>query len=267
MSVENASAADETIVDEAITTPTGSATSADATPADDAAEFDAAELEHAFGLPQGSLKDATDAESALSIIKEHTDKTLIAGLGFAGAAADAPADPTPAPAKGAAKGAAPAASKAAEAGQAAASESIEELRERIAKLEGALTATAQASKAQQLAELDRRMQTEIDSWKSPKYGTGKARNYAQTRAMKNLRELVATQVAGLQATNQPLPVIEKVLQQVRVFDDAESLADLAKQLKGKKPADAVGAPGKTGKSGKPDGAPKNIHEAFMQSKV
>lgn len=220
------------------------------TAGDNDGEFNPAEYEASFGLPAGSLKDVTDADSALKVIREHTDKLLIAGLS-AGGAADLPtAEEKPAP-KPKADDKKPVASGNAE---------IDALRAELAEVKGTIANQTKAQQQSQLQELDRRILTEIDSWKSPKYGVGTTRNYKQVKATRALREILLTHVAGYQATGQPIPLVETALRQVRVHDD-EDYKPVVKKKDG-----ALGTPGRSGKSGG-DTTPANIHQALMQNQT
>jgi len=216
-------------------------------------EFDASIFEVEFGLPEGSLKDAKSADDVMAIVRESVDKTLIAGLGQ-----PAPTQQPAAPAgfQSAADVIAKGGKKDGEGAAKLAPEiqaQFEAMQKRIDELEGA----SQRAVAQ---DLERRLQKEIDSWKSDKYGSGKTRNFKQARAKKELEELIITHALGFRATGQAIPDVEVLARQVRAFDD-----DTYKPT-AKKPAQTpLGTPG-TGKADK-GGAkePRNIHEALMRN--
>lgn len=209
-------------------------------------EFDPEFYEETFGLPAGSLKDVTDAQSALDMIRSFTDRTLIAGLsGFTGGA-DVP-ETKAAPAV-------PAAPKAEEKkGEATPTDfakfKAEMMAEFDAKLNAERSAAAQAAIAQ-------RISAKIDSWSSPKYGVGTARTYKQAREAKRLAEMVYEHANAAAALGQQVTV-ESTLERLRLIDDETYAPSKAKAQVG-----TPGAGGKMGAKGDASKMPRNIHEAL-----
>lgn len=216
--------------------------------------FDAAAVETAFGMPAGSLADCQDNASALEAVRGFTDKTLMAGLGLGGAGGERPADERPPGKQPAAKNKA---ATQADSGNA----ELDAMRAELAEVKGFLK-TQQDQYTSSLGEqLNQRIDTEIDAWKSPKYGVGKTRNYRQAKAAGELRELLKTHVAGLQASGQPISQVEPLLRRVRAFDD-ETYSP-AKPASG---AASLGKPGgRQGTVGGGDKTPQTIHHALMQN--
>ena len=215
--------------------------------------FDASSYEESFGLPAGTLDGVGNAESALESIREYTDKTLTAGL-----LSDAKIDPAvvvdETPPVGAAE--TPAAT-----GKLATSKNLEldALRADLAEVKEKLVTRENNDHNAQVVEINRRVDSEIDDWASPKYGTSKSRNFNQAKSVKELQELVQTHIAGSQAQGKAPPIVEQLLRQVRTFHDDEY-----KPSPVKKNGEAVlGSPGTGSRSTKGDDGPKNIHEALM----
>lgn len=212
--------------------------------------FDASSYEESFGLPADTLKGVEDAESALKVIREYTDKTLTAGLLSDAVGDKVAAENVEAGKKLDALGAELKASKNPE---------LDVLRAELSDIKESLAVRDKRDFAMQSAEIDSRVDLEIDAWASPKYGTSKSRNFNQAKAMKGLQELVKTHIIGLRAEDKQPPVVEKLLRQVRAFDDDEY-----KPAPANKNSDAVlGSPGTGSRSAKSDGEPANIHEALM----
>ena len=214
-------------------------------------EFDAAAVEAAFGLPAGTLADATDQASALEAVREFTDKALLAGLNF-----DPNADKVVTPK------ATDATTTIAEANKTSGGNAeIDALRAKVESLESKLTSQEKAEQARLEAELDRRFKERVDSWASPKYGVTGSRNYKQTKALNDLTQLVKTQVAGAESLKLPRTTIEILADRARLFDD-ETYPPAAP----KKSSDALGTPGARKDGNGPNTGPANIHQALMANK-
>lgn len=213
--------------------------------------FDPSVLESQFGLPSGMLKDTTDAESALEAIRQYADSTLTAGLSHPGSPTQTkpPAETKPETKPDGGK-------------QGSGNAEIDALRAELVEVKSVLTQQQQAAQHAQMAEIQRRMDAEIDNWSSPKYGKGTARNFNQSKATQELRDLVGTHVAGMQATGRPIPTVEAIMRQVRAFHDADYKPSASAQQKAQAP---LGTPGAASKQIKADGAPRNIHEALAQN--
>ena len=253
MSVENETV--EEVVDEVVEETTDGAAqvetgetteTADETPA----EFNPATLEATFGMPAGSLKDCKDQSEALDEIREYTDKVLIAGMGL---------EHTTGNVQKANETKATKAETKATGGNA----ELDALRAELVEVKQSIAKQTEAQEARVLAELDTRISSTIDSWKSPKYGVGKNRNFKQVKATRDLRQLLVTHVAGLQATGEPVVGVEMLLQRVRAFDDETFDPKKA----GGATAHVLGTPGvgKDGlaKGGTNDKLPRSIHHALM----
>lgn len=212
-------------------------------------EFNPSEYEQTFGLPAGTLKDATDAESALAAVREYADRTLTAGLGF-----DFQGQQKPAETKAAAKGAEDKSDGEKGSGNA----ELDALRAELVEVKGMLQQNAQAQQQRMEQELERRISAEIDSWDSPKYGKSQSRNFNQTKADKEIRELMVTHITGLHAHGQPAPEVEKLLRQVRAFHDSDYSPAAPKQKQA-----PLGTPNAAAKQAQAGNAPRNIHEALM----
>ena len=243
----------------AVTTPTPpiSTIGSDSTKSVDAAaveEFDPDAIEEAFGLPSGSLKDVTDTATALDLVRQLTDKTLIAGLELG----DQVVEPAAAPKAPAAAPASPEPG----AKTTPVNAEIEALRAQLVEVKTLIQQQTETNNQRLAAELDGRIRSEIDSWESPKYGVGKSRNFNQTKAEKELRNLARTHVAGLQVQGAVVPTVEVILRRVRAFDDADFKPTR------KSAAAPLGTPGTP--KGAPGGGkdePKNIHELLMRQSV
>lgn len=214
--------------------------------------FDASSYEQSFGLPADTLKGVEDAKSALEAIREYTDKTLTAGLlsDAVGGATVAPADTS------ADKGAESGDTKKDAAGK---NPELDDLRAELSEVKESLATREKNDYDNRVAEINRRVDSEIDDWASPKYGTSKSRNFKQAKAVKELQDLVGTHIAGSKVQGKNPPVVESLLRQVRTFHDDEY-----KPAPAKKNSDTpLGSPGTGSRSAKGDGSPKNIHEALM----
>lgn len=207
------------------------------TPSD---QFDPAVLEHAYGLPQGALNGAENAESATELIRAYVDRSLVEGL-LSSQAAPQPADDPPAdtPAKPVSQGTA--------------------VEQRVAALEAEIAANKQAQKAQAEEDLKRRLLARIDSWQSPKYGVGDQRKYRQVQATRELAKLVLAHHDATTKSGQPVPV-ELLADRVRLFDD-EGFVPTVRE----KPEEALGTPGSGNSPAKKPDQPSNIYEAFWES--
>jgi len=139
---------------------------------------------------------------------------------------------------------------------------LDALRAEFVEVKEKLVAREQADYKQRAADLDRRVDKEIDSWASPKYGTTKSRNFKQAQSILELRGSVTTYVKGANVEGKPVSPddVEKMLRQVRVFHD-----DTYKPTPASKNGDAsLGSPGTGSRSvKKDDDGPKNIHEALQ----
>jgi len=210
-----------------------------------ATEFDSALYEQTFGLPEGSLKDTTDAATALDLIKAFTDRTLIAGMaGFAGEA-DIPESKLPAEQ--------PAKKKAKEPEN----PEYAAIRAELDEVKGLLRNQKQHQEAVQMAEVKRRIFTKIDSWKSAKYGVGSARTYKQTKEANEIAGLVFQHAQAARQAGAYEPQVEASLERLRlVHDDTYELP--------KKAAPQLGTPGSGGKAGsKGENQPRSIHYALL----
>jgi hypothetical protein len=212
-------------------------------------EFDPEFYEETFGLPAGSLKDVTDAQSALDMIRTFTDRTLIAGLGGFAGGADVPQTKA-APAT-------PAVPKAEEKKAETTPTDFEKFKaELMSEFEAKLNAE-RATAAQ--AEIARRIAAKIDSWGSAKYGVGQARTYKQAREAKRLAEMVYEHANAAAALGQQVTV-ESTLERLRLIDD-ETYTPTKKKAQ-------VGTPGAGGNMGaKGDKMPRNIHEALRSNQA
>ncbi len=237
-----------TLSDDPTSSEDGSSTSDDA--------FDAPSYEQSFGLPTGTLDGVEDAEGALEAIRGYTDETLTAGL-----LSNSIAGVTPATAAGEGDSKSDAAVKL--LNEAVKKESgnteLDALRAGLAEVKESLAIREKIDHDTRVAEINRRVDSEIDVWASPKYGTTKSRNFKQAKAMKELQELVETHIAGSNAQGKSPPIVESLLRQVRTFHDDEY-----KPAPVKKNSDAaLGSPGTGSRSTKGDDGPSNIHEALM----
>lgn len=235
------------VKDAAARTPAGSSESQEQSQSE--TEFDPGFYEETFGLPAGSLKDVTDAQSALDMIRTYTDRTLITGLaGFSGGA-DIPDT----------KAASNAEQRVADDKKAGAPTDFE-------KLKAELRAEWQTELRQQqeqamMAETTRRVAAKIDSWGSPKYGVGNNRNYKQAREAKRLIEMVFDH-ARVAAARGEAVTPEATLERLRLIDDETYVPS-----KGKAQVGTPGAGGKMGAKGDAAKMPRSIHEALMQNKT
>lgn len=232
---------------------TESQATTDQTTTNETDNFDAESLEVSFGLPPGSLKDVKDQASALAAVRDLTDKTLVAGLGLPASAAD---DAEQKSEKGGKK------PDAAKTKGTPVNEEIEALRAELSEVKGFIVEQTKMQKQQLVAEVDRRLDAEVDSWASPKYGVNGSRNYKQTKAYKALRdELVPRYLGGAQTAGVAIPTIEIVARRIRVHDDDTFTPTVTKKADEKeKPLGTPGA--RRDPSGK---EPNNIHEALMRN--
>lgn len=213
-----------------------------------APEFDPVALEATFGLETGALKDCADDAEAFKIIREHTDKVLQAGLGLA----EKPATPaTPAPKPRAPK-----------------EPTVSDLQKEVEAVKKQLADQAAALQTSAAREVEHRLSTAIDGFKSPKYGVTGARNYQQAKATRDFKNMVSEFVQGLVSSGQQVIPIESIALRLQAVDDADNFD--ARHKKGAKAKAAtqqpVGTPGnQKGGAGDPK-APRNIHEAMLQGK-
>ena len=221
--------------------------------------FDAASYEASFGLPQGELDGVENAEDALVAIRNYTDKTLTAGLGVGQA---------PNPVVEAAKVAkiantVPAGKGVPETAIKGASTTpnpeLDELRAELKEVKDSLVATKKRDYDKAVAEINHRVEAEIDKWASPLYGTSKSRNYKQTKSKAELNELIQTHLAGFDVRGKTPPVVESLLRQVRTFHD-DTYVPTVERVSA---AETLGAPGTGSNIAKKTGGPANIHEALM----
>lgn len=236
----------------AATTVTSPSTAAAATSSD---SFDAASIEEAFGLPAGTLKDVKDTDSALSAVREYTDKLTVAGLGVEsplGKPAEVPAVPA-----------------AKQPGQPAAATAEGDKPQYLTKtdLDKLFADREQAQQEKQttamLAELQRRLDAEVDTWASPKYGVGKQRTVKQIRAKKDLDDLILTHIGGATVTGTTLPVAEVLARRIRLLDDETYKPTVAGAA-----VVPLGTPGaaKAVTTENKEG-PRNIHEAVLGRRI
>lgn len=244
--VENDGTVDDKASESAASASIPSGSSESQTQSESETEFDAEFYEETFGLPAGSLKDVTDAQSALDMIRTFTDRTLISGLaGFTGGA-DIPVSKAPVTP--------PAAPKAEEKKGEASPTDFEKFKaEMMAEFEAKLNAERSAA-AQ--AEIARRISSKIDSWGSAKYGVGTARTYKQAREAKRLAEMVYEHANAAAALGQQVTV-ESTLERLRLIDD-----ETYTPTKQKAQVGTPGAGGKMGAKGDAAKMPRNIHEAL-----
>lgn len=212
-------------------------------------EFDAERLEVDFGMAPGTLSEAKDEASAMEIIRQHADRILSAGFTVSSPATQT-TDVSPKTEKSDMKPVEKPAEKSA----------TDIIMERLDRIEGRFQQAEQSQFQQMLSEVDRRIIAEVDKWESPKYGTSKDRRFQQLAAVKELRELVATHVAGYAAQGKQAPVIESVLRQVRAFHDADFKPTKKPDATDKKP---LGTPGTHAQP--TTGEARNIHEAYMKT--
>lgn len=211
---------------------------------EDTGDFDPAAVAAMYGVPAGTLSGVEDMDGAISAIRSYTDQKLIAGLG-----ADDDEETPPPPAKVAADD------------KKGGNAEIDALRAELAEVKASVSKQFDRELKQKESELDRRIKAEIDSWQSPRYGVGKTRNFNQTKATKNLSKLLRTHIRGHEAGGEPLPLIEVLLRQVRVFDDDTFKPTTTKAAdKG-----AVGTPGTSRETKEDKDAPRSIHHAFQQN--
>ena len=215
-------------------------------------EFDPAVYEESFGLTPGSLKGVETAADALKQIRAAVDKDLAAGVGYGGEEFTGGINP---PEK---KQAYQKIYDKATDPKPSGNADYDALRAELTEVKTKLEDREKADQEHRMAEIDRRIAVEIDSWKSDRYGVGKGRTFTQIKAANGIVDLLRTQVIGAQKQGKAVN-IETMLRQVRAFDD-----DTYDPRRKPKPGNAVGKPGTGGKSDK-KGAPRSIHEAYMQN--
>lgn len=218
------------------------------------AEFNPAALEEQFGLPGGSLQDVKDEETAHAAIRDYVSRVLAAGVGLESSTAEHVAQQTKAEAKK------PAGGKD-KPGETATNAELESLRAEVAALKDLQDKELQRRERQALAEIDRRFMSEVNGWKSPKYGVAGHRTYEQAKAVKQLRdELVPMYITGATTAGLGVPTIEIVARNCRKYQD-ESYG--AKATGGATTTPPLGTPGgaKRDQAGK---QPANVHEALMR---
>lgn len=210
-------------------------------------EFNAAEWEAQLGYEEGAFKDCKSVEDVLKVAAESADKTILAGL----TAPAAEAEPTPFPTIDTSKPETPPVTAPAATGNA----EIDALKQRLGLMEAEIKQAKEISQKAILAEQERRLLKEVDSWASPKYGVGKNRNSNQYRAFQAFVGEMRTYIAGRAAMGQDIPDIEVVARRVRAFHEGV----LPKTPKGK--TVPLGTPG-TSKADKGDKGPKNIYDVI-----
>lgn len=204
--------------------------------------FDASEYEQTFGMPAGSLSGVKDADEALSKIRDFTDTSLLRGS----------ASGTPAPSKPAIKTETKTETKG--------DSTYEALRKELDEVKSAMTKRDEAENARTMQDLNGRLNKEIDSWASAKYGVSGKRTYKQTQEYNEVCRLASVHGAGYVSSNSTMPTIESLVRSARAYhDDAYTLS---KQPKPETTAVPVGTPGA---SNKKQQAPANIHEALQRS--
>lgn len=199
-----------------------------------------------------------DEKSAIEAVRSFTDKILTAGLGFASAATTETKVEKPV-----VKAEEKPAEKAAAAATGANAE-IDSLRAELREVKGMLTEQSQRQHQNGLLELDRRVEAKIDSWASPKYGVKGNRNYKQTKAAKEFKDvLIPNLLAGRQAAGLPInQQIEVYMEQLRLHDDENYTPS-------KKDGDKSAALGTAGAqkaaAGAAGAAPRSIHQALINN--
>lgn len=213
----------------------------------DDSTFDASAFEVDFGLPEGTLSGVTSQEDAVAKVREYADSLLAAGIL---APSDMPAAEPPKPTTP------PVDPASAPTGNA----EYDKLRAEFNEFKASIQQQQQASAAAQIhsavQQLNSRIDAEVDKWNSERYGTSKKRSYKQVKALKEFRDLVATHLAGYQATQRATPQIEAVLRQARAFDDPDFNPRPAPAKPTQPP---LGTPGAA--RGGDDSLPRNIHVA------
>lgn len=212
-------------------------------------EFNAEEFEQFYGLPEGTLAGAEDAEAAAAKLQEFTDSILVQGLNWtpgAGVQQTAEQQPETSAEKPAAKS---------KEGETPANPELDALRAELAEVKYALQQQSQQSQQAVMQQLKSRAATEIDSWASEKFGTSKSRNYKQNKALRELEQDFEVQLAGYQAMGRPVPPVEMVLRQLRAHHEGAAAQP-------KKPQQPLGTPGSR-KPEKGGQEPQNIHQALM----
>lgn len=237
----NASQANESQSDDSATTET------------DSGDFNPAEWEAQFGLEEGSLKDCKSVEEVLQAVAEAADKTILAGL----TAPTNEANPSDFPKTEPEKPATPAQSGTQT--QSSGNAEIDALKQQLGLIQQEIRQSREVAEKAILAESERRLNKEIDSWASAKYGVGKNRNSKQYRAYQALVNEMRTYVAGRAALGQSIPDVEIIARQVRAFHD-DTFKPTALKLNKQAP---LGTPG-TSKEHKGDKGPKNIYEVIQQ---
>lgn len=212
--------------------------------------FDAATLEADYGLPAGTLADAKDEESALEMIRQHTDSVLSAGLTAPQSTGQATEQVMgqEAPKQ---EGRTPSPGQKAPGGNA----ELDALRAELQEVKSTIQKQQQAQQQEVSQMLQQRAIAEVDNWKSPKYGTSESRTFNQLKALRELDELVNTHLAGCRAQGKQTPNIERVLRQVRAFHDDVKPAKKAES----KPLGSSGA----SRQRLGNEEPGNIHTAMM----
>ena len=226
---------------------------------EESSEFNPAEIEERFGLASGELATFKDEASALAHVSSLTDNLLSAGLGAQGYtfSEQQPAADKAAPAV---EQQSVAAKMAKNKAQQVDKSELDALRAELSEIKTALVSQHQANQKQLQAQLDSRIRQKIDSWKSPTYGTTGARKFTQNKAEKEIRELLYTHVAGLQATGRPIPEVEVILDRVRLVHDSHFTMP-----KNEKKEGTVGTPGTKSSMASKNKQPANIHEAYQQN--
>lgn len=214
-------------------------------------EFDASQYEDVFGLPAGYLKGLESEEDAFEKIRSYADEKLKAGFeGYFAGGADSPADGSQQTTDS---------TKSSEDTKGAGEDSeYHKIRAELDEIKSHLVAERQQRQQHTLQEIERRLEAEVDSWGSKKYGTRKDRTFSQLKEYHSLRELIGTHLRGFIAEGSAPPVIEKAVRQARMFHD-----DTYKPSAPKKKQEPLGTPG-AAKETTP-GSPRNIHELYANS--
>jgi hypothetical protein len=233
------------------TTPVANDSAATGTESESAGEagessFNPCELEEAYGLPEGTLKDAKSEQEAFDLVRSYTDNTLLASLD----------EGEPAPAEEQTTKAAAKDEKPASGGN----EEVDKLRAKVDKLEGYLTKQLEQEQKRVSAELVRRFNARVDSWKSAKYGTSGKRTYKQKVAVDSLGKLIADQ-GRVEASAGRVVAIESLADRARIWDDESFQPGVKKTAETQAP---VGTPGGHRQTATNDKLPRNIHEALIR---
>lgn len=219
------------------------------------AEFNITEFAAENGVTEQVLDGATTKEDAIERVKAHADRIMTAGI-------DAPPFQATSTAEKVAENEKKA-DKAKDGGQPTTIEALAaEFKAYREQQEDAARTIAQQQEAALYAEIDRRVEDEMDRWESDTFGVRGRRRFEQSEQARLLQKRVKTYLAGALATGETnVPSIEVITRQVRPFVDKAPPADKKEDSK----VTPLGTPGGSAKA--PEGErPRNIHEAYMRSR-